>query len=52
MEKISLEINEIQSANDDLKIPVYYKYRYTFPDGTSLPNQKHLLSRLINFIKE
>lgn len=52
VEDLSDTIEQIQSLNDDLKLPVFYKYRYTFEKDLPVIEQKVLAKRIIDFIRE
>lgn len=53
IENIKTTISEISSGiEDQVSIPVFYKYRYTFDKSTSLDEQISLAKNIIKLIKE
>lgn len=53
IENIKTTISEISSGLDDqVSIPVFYKYRYTFDKGSSIDEQISLSKLIIKLIKE
>lgn len=46
------EIHEIASGLSQDNLPVFYKYRYTYPEGMSLTDQIDIAGRLVDYIRK